>query len=188
MPYDLRKKVAIVGAAETDRLGRLPDMSFLQLHANAAQNALRDAGLDKSSIDGFATSTSAPVGVCDYLGITPSYIDATAIGGSSFMIHVAHAVAALSVGYCNYVLITHGESGRSRSRRARFCIRPWFDARPVREALWRSQSSLQLLNSHCGPHVKVWYDRGAAGVGRGGNSGLGSEERAGDVPRADHYR
>jgi acetyl-CoA acetyltransferase len=114
VPYDLRKKVAIVGAAETDRLGRIPDMSFLQLHANAAQNALRDAGLDKNSIDGFATSTSAPVGVCDYLGITPSYIDATAIGGSSFMIHVAHAVAALSVGYCNYVLITHGESGRSR--------------------------------------------------------------------------
>ena len=36
MAVDLRKKVAIIGAAETDGLGVIPDMSMLQLHANAA--------------------------------------------------------------------------------------------------------------------------------------------------------
>jgi acetyl-CoA acetyltransferase len=36
------------------------------------------------------------------------------------MIHVGHAVAALTAGYCNYVLITHGESGRSRVGRGGF--------------------------------------------------------------------
>src|SRR5262249_15988189 len=44
----------------------------------------------------------------------------TSIGGSSFMIHVAHAVLALEAGYCSYVLITHGESGRSRVGRGGF--------------------------------------------------------------------
>lgn len=111
---DLRRKIAIVGAAETDRIGVLPDMSAIHLHANAARNALRDAGLDKSQIDGIACAGPSPVDVCDYLGIEPSYIDGTSVGGGSFMMHVAHAVAALAVGYCNYVLITHGESGRSR--------------------------------------------------------------------------
>ncbi|WP_349305948.1 thiolase [Pseudofrankia sp. DC12] len=89
-------------------------MSAIQLHANAARNALRDAGLDKSQIDGIASAGMSPVAVADYLGIEASYVDGTSIGGGSFMIHVAHAAAALAVGYCNYVLITHGESGRSQ--------------------------------------------------------------------------
>ncbi|MBL7632117.1 thiolase C-terminal domain-containing protein [Frankia nepalensis] len=114
VPVELRGAVAVVGAAETDRIGVVPDMSAIQLHANAARNALRDAGLDKGQIDGVASAGMSPVAVADYLGIEPSYVDGTSIGGGSFMLHVAHAVAALTVGYCNYVLITHGESGRSR--------------------------------------------------------------------------
>ncbi len=37
--------VAIVGAAETTELGKIPHMSQLQLHADAALNTLADAGL-----------------------------------------------------------------------------------------------------------------------------------------------
>ena len=40
-----RGKVAIVGAAETTELGEIPDKSQLQLHADAARNALADCGL-----------------------------------------------------------------------------------------------------------------------------------------------
>ncbi len=36
------------------------------------------------------------------------------VGGCSFMLHVRHAAAAINEGLCNTVLITHGESGRSR--------------------------------------------------------------------------
>ena len=39
------KSIAIVGAAETTRLGVIPDMSQIQLHADAALNAMADAGL-----------------------------------------------------------------------------------------------------------------------------------------------
>jgi acetyl-CoA acetyltransferase len=120
MAVDLRKQVAIIGAAETDTVGVLPDLSDIALHAQAARNAIRDAGIDKSQIDGIAAAGQSPVAVADYLGIVPQYIDGTSVGGCSFMIHVAHAVAALTVGYCNYVLITHGESGRSRVGRGGF--------------------------------------------------------------------
>jgi acetyl-CoA acetyltransferase len=113
MARDLRKKVAIIGAAETDTVGVIPNVTQLGLHAQAARNAIMDAGIDKSQIDGLATAGESPVAVADYLDIQPRYVDGTNLGGSSFMIHVAHAVLALEAGYCNYVLITHGESGRS---------------------------------------------------------------------------
>jgi acetyl-CoA acetyltransferase len=54
------------------------------------------------------------VAVAQYLGITPRYLDWTSVGGCSFMLHVRHAAAALVAGMCDAVLITHGESGRSR--------------------------------------------------------------------------
>jgi acetyl-CoA acetyltransferase len=120
MAIDLRKRVAIIGAAETDTVGVIPELTQLGLHAQAARNALRDAGLDKGQIDGLACAGESVVAVADYLDIQPQYIDGTSVGGSSFMIHVAHAVAALEAGYCRYVLITHGESGRSRVGRGGF--------------------------------------------------------------------
>ena len=110
----IRHKVAIVGAAETDDLGTLPGMSRLALHAQAARNALNDAGLKLSDVDGLLCAGAIPNEVAEYLGIQPRYIDGTSVGGCSFMIHVRHAVAAIMAGYCDVALITHGESGRSR--------------------------------------------------------------------------
>ena len=106
--------VAIVGAAETTELGKIPDLSQIGLHADAALNALADAGLTIRDVDGVATAGHNAVEVAHYLGITPSWVDGTSVGGCSFMVHVRHAVAALEAGLCSTVLITHGESGRSR--------------------------------------------------------------------------
>ncbi len=106
--------VAIVGAAETTELGVIPTMSQIQLHADAALNALADAGLTAADIDGVATAGESPTAIAHYLGITPEWVDGTQVGGCSFMIHVRHAVAAIQQGLCETVLITHGESGRSR--------------------------------------------------------------------------
>jgi len=106
-------QVAIVGAAETTQLGVIPDMSQLQLHADAALNAMADAGLGPRDIDGVATAGESPTAIAHYLGITPQWVDGTAVGGCSFMLHVRHAVAAIATGQCETVLITHGESGRS---------------------------------------------------------------------------
>jgi acetyl-CoA acetyltransferase len=109
-----KKTVAVVGAAETTRMGKIPDVSVIGLHADAALNAMKDAGLKPSDIDGVATAGISPVELAHYLGITPTYADGTSVGGCSFMLHVRHAAAAIDAGLANTILITHGESGRSR--------------------------------------------------------------------------
>jgi len=113
--------VIIAGAAETDRIGLLPDHSTLQLHVEGALNAVADAGLSLRDIDGIATvSAPGPVQVAHALGITPRWIDGTGVGGTSFLLHVRHAAAAIRAGYARTVLITHGESGRSRVGASRY--------------------------------------------------------------------
>ncbi|HXX46691.1 MAG TPA: thiolase, partial [Myxococcota bacterium] len=93
-----RGRVAIVGAAETSELGVIPHLSQIELHADAARNALADCGLDPRDVDGVATAGESPVAIAHYLGITPRWLDGTAVGGCSFMIHVRHAVAAIAAG------------------------------------------------------------------------------------------
>lgn len=112
--------IAIVGAAETTALGVIPDMGELQLHADAALNALADCGLTASDVDGVATAGESPVALAHYLGIVPTWVDGTGVGGCSFMLHVRHAAAAINEGLCSTVLITHGESGRSNVGRGGF--------------------------------------------------------------------
>ncbi len=109
-----QKTVAVVGAAETTKMGKIPDVSVIGLHADAALNAMADAGLKPTDIDGVACAGISPVELAQYLGITPTYADGTSVGGCSFMLHVRHAAAAINEGLCTTVLITHGESGRSR--------------------------------------------------------------------------
>ena len=112
--------VAIVGASETTELRRIPNLSQLQLHADAALNAMADAKIKPSDIDGVATAGASPTEIVHYLGIEPRWADGTSVGGCSFMLHVRHAVAAIEAGHCNTVLITHGESGRSGVGRGGF--------------------------------------------------------------------
>ena len=112
--------VAIVGASETTELGRIPDLSQLQLHADAALNAMADAKIKPGDIDGVATAGASPTEIAYYLGIEPHWADGTSVGGCSFMLHVRHAVAAIEAGHCRTVLITHGESGRSGVGRGGF--------------------------------------------------------------------
>ena len=114
------KSIAIVGAAETTELGVIPDSSQIQLHADAALNTFADAGLTAKDIDGVATSGESPTAIAHYLGITPTWVDSTSVGGCSFILHVRHAAAAINDGLCTTVLITHGESGRSRVGRGGF--------------------------------------------------------------------
>jgi acetyl-CoA acetyltransferase len=111
--------IAIVGAAETTELGRIPEMSQIMLHADAALNAMKDAGLSPKDIDGVSTASETPTSIAHYLGITPKWVDGTAVGGCSFMIHVRHAAAAIESGMAKTILITHGESGRSGVGRSR---------------------------------------------------------------------
>src|SRR3990170_2216520 len=112
----LSRKVAIVGVDESDQIGICPGKTALMLHAEAARNALRDAGIGKSEVDGLLTAGPSVMQLAEYLGIQPKYLDGTTVGGSSFVIDVEHAAAAIEAGLCSVALITHGEMGYSARR------------------------------------------------------------------------
>ena len=111
---DLRGKIAIVGACETDKLGTLPGHSMITLHAEGIRNALDDAGLRLSDVDGLLCPGIPMTQLGEYLGITPRLYNNTQMGGCSFIAMVEHAMLALDAGLINVAVISHGESGRSR--------------------------------------------------------------------------
>lgn len=111
---ELANSVCIVGVDESDELGTLPHKSQLALHLEAIHNAVRDAGLKISDIDGvFTAGVHSPALLGEALGITPRYIDGTSVGGCSFIIMVGHALLALHHGLCDVAVVSHGQSGRS---------------------------------------------------------------------------
>ncbi|GAA1349914.1 thiolase C-terminal domain-containing protein [Streptomyces beijiangensis] len=110
-----RRKVAIVGAALSD-CGKVDDATPYALHAQAARRALADSGLDRSVIDGFASAglgTLAPVEVAEYLGLKPTWVDSTAVGGSTWEVMAAHAADAIAAGHANAVLLVYGSTARA---------------------------------------------------------------------------
>src|SRR5512144_459079 len=105
-----RGKVAIVGQGESDEHGKLPHKSAFQLHAEAARNALADAGLGVKDVDAvFSAGLWMGSETAEYMGIRPRWIDGTQIGGCSFIAHAQHATAAIAAGLVDVALITHGE-------------------------------------------------------------------------------
>ena len=108
------REAAVVGVAESDEIGVVPDKSTLALQGEATLNALVDAGLKLADVEGLFTAGFRPTEVAEYLGIQPRYFDGTHVGGSSFIVHLGHAAAAIASGRIDVALIVGGESGRSR--------------------------------------------------------------------------
>jgi acetyl-CoA acetyltransferase len=113
------RRVAIVGAALSDT-GRLDNVSPFELHYQAASRALADVGLDKSDIDGFASSGTgllAPIEVAEYLGLRPTWVDGTGVGGSTWEFMVEHATAAIAEGHVEVVVLAYGSTARADLKR-----------------------------------------------------------------------
>jgi acetyl-CoA C-acetyltransferase len=112
----IKGKACIVGAFEHPTR-KAPDKSVAQLHAEVAKGALEDAGLTRADIDGYFCAGDAPglgpMSMIDYLGLRVRHVDSTDTGGSSYLIHVAHAAEAIALGKCNVALVTL--AGRPRS-------------------------------------------------------------------------
>jgi acetyl-CoA C-acetyltransferase len=99
-----------------------PDKSTPQLHAECAKGALADAGLSMRDVDGLWVAGDWPGGAwaaADYLGVHPTHIDSTEMGGCSYLIHVNHAAEAIASGRCNIALITLAGRPRSEARAPR---------------------------------------------------------------------
>ena len=111
-------RVAIVGAALSD-CGRVPDKTAMALMAQSSQRAIADAGLTKADVDGFGGHGTLlpPVEVSEYLGLRPTWVDATNVGGSSWEVMARHAADAISAGELDVVLLTYGSTARSDVKR-----------------------------------------------------------------------
>ena len=103
MAHALRGKTAIVGIG-TAGTGEAPGRSAIELLGEASLNAIADAGLTLSDVDGIfaATSTHAfpTLSVGEYLGIRPRFFDGTNVGGASF--------EALKGAYDRVIAAAHG--------------------------------------------------------------------------------
>ena len=112
----IKGKAYIVGAFEHPTR-KAPDKSVAQLHAECARGALLDAGLTQKDVDGYFCAGDAPglgpLSMVDYMGLKVRHVDSTDTGGSSYLVHVAHAAQAIALGKCNVALITL--AGRPRS-------------------------------------------------------------------------
>ena len=115
----IRGKAHIAGAYEhPDR--KIPGKSIAQVHAEVALGALADAGLTLSDVDAYFCAADAPgfgpLSMADYLGLSRlRYVDSTETGGSSYLVHVGHAAAAIAAGKCTVALITLAGLPRSQS-------------------------------------------------------------------------
>ena len=112
----IKDQACIVGVFEYPTR-KADDKSLAQLHAEVAHGALADAGLTRADVDGYCCAGDAPglggLSMADYMGLELRHIDTTETGGSSYVIHVGHAAAAIAAGKCDVVLITL--AGRPRA-------------------------------------------------------------------------
>ena len=112
----IRGKACIAGAFEHPTR-KAADKTVPQLHAECARGALLDAGLALRDVDGYFCAGDAPglgaLNMMDYMGLRCRHVDSTDTGGSSYLVHVAHAAQAIAAGKCNVALITL--AGRPRS-------------------------------------------------------------------------
>ena len=113
---ELRGKVAIAGVGQAG-LGQANGFSEMEILVQAAHRAVSDAGLTMQDIDGITTASVAStmwvMPVIEHLGIKPTFIDSTMIGGSSFVAHLMPAIHALESGQCNAVLVCYGSTQRT---------------------------------------------------------------------------
>ena len=110
-------KIAIAGVHEYESRWA-PDKTSFQIMGECTREALADAGLTLSDVDGlFCASMTmgamGPVQLAEYLNLKPRYLDGSNIGGSSFVSHVAHAAAAIHAGLCEVGLILYGSTAAS---------------------------------------------------------------------------
>ena len=99
-------------------------------------------GLTKDDIDGFGSTGMgllAPVEIGEYLGLRPTWIDGTGVGGATWVFMAEHAVAAIMAGHAEVVVLVYGSTTRADLKARRRGREPLFGARgPGRSSTRRS--------------------------------------------------
>jgi acetyl-CoA acetyltransferase len=118
-PKYLRDKYAIVGVGETEYM-RGSGRSTRALGTTAVRNALNDAGLKPSDVDGMLSyqsgdSTFSPM-ICGDLGMRLNFYMDVFGGGSSTEALIGIAIGVMEAGMCSAVAIFRAMNGHSQVR------------------------------------------------------------------------
>jgi acetyl-CoA acetyltransferase len=115
----LRNRCAIAGAGNS-RLGQVPGISSLDLLAEAIANALEDAGLQTTDVDGLITRGPDDAychhqQIGERLGIDARFSTSLDNGGASQILGVALAVVVINAGLATTVVCGYGRNAWSRT-------------------------------------------------------------------------
>ena len=110
------RKAAIVGIHEYP-LRVAPGVSAVNIKVDSIRAALDDAGLKWSDIDAIYDAQDGEAGgglqLAAYLGLHPTVLDTTQVGGSSYEFHAAHAMRDIAAGKCNVAVLSYGSTSAS---------------------------------------------------------------------------
>ena len=118
-PSSLYKQGAIVGAYEYPSRS-MSDKTAVQVQAECLVKALDEAGLSLKDMDGLCSTRipgMQPISFAEYLGVYPTYMEATQIGGSSFVLYLIRAMEAIAAGRARVVGIAYGSLPTTEGRR-----------------------------------------------------------------------
>lgn len=119
MPTTLKDEAAIVGIGQT-KYSKNSGVSELALATEAVRNAIRDAGLRPSDVDGLTTfmmDTNDEIDVARAVGMGDfSLFSRIPYGGGGATSIVHQAAMALATGTCRYVVAYRALNGRSGQR------------------------------------------------------------------------
>jgi acetyl-CoA C-acetyltransferase len=111
------RTAAIVGIHEYP-LRVAPNTSGMQIKVSSIKAALDDAGLKWADVDALYDAgdgeASGGLQLSNYLGIKPTIVDTTGVGGSSFEFHASHALQAIAAGKCKVAVLSYGATSASR--------------------------------------------------------------------------
>ncbi len=115
----LSGKTAIAGVGVTP-FGKLPGRSAWSLQTEAVRNAIEDAGLKKSDVDGLLTAPPLAEPLLLHaeqlggkLGLRTNYLSQKFIGGATAVALVAEAALAVEAGLCEVAVCVYGENAKT---------------------------------------------------------------------------
>ena len=116
----MKKNTLIAGIGQT-AFGKLSDRTALDLEVEAAINAVEDAGLKLTDVDGLITDPGPAQGILNgitphylalgqLLGIDPRYTGSEILGGAGSVAIIQRAAMAIEAGLCSACLCVYGDS------------------------------------------------------------------------------
>ena len=152
---------------------RRPTSRWRNCTRNAPRARWKMPGSPSNDVDGYFCAGDAPgmgpLSMVDYMDLSVRHVDATDIGGSSYLMLVAHAAEAIAAGRCNVALITLAGRPRSEGWRPERHRVPAIRHSPTCSSSTRMRRRSVNMYAMCAhaPHARIRHHVRAARLDQG---------------------